>query len=207
MGLTLPRRLLVKMRYIETVDFADIVAGGVVVQTYRANSVYDPNFTGSGGQPSGYSLYSSVYARYRVAGCAIKVEAFNNCQNDTSTDDKVPRIAVVPWNAETALTSATDLTPVAALPGYKERTLAYGNGAKIIRGYTNLANMFGRTKLEWKTDPNNQAAYNANPVNAGYWFIITEAGDQGEVYDVVAKITLTYYVEWYDGHSNNWYSE
>lgn len=46
---------------------------------FRLNSIYDPDQTGVGGQPSGYNAYVGLYSRYKVIACDISVTFSNTC--------------------------------------------------------------------------------------------------------------------------------
>lgn len=64
---------LVKLRYVEqfTLDPSSTVS---VSQVFRANSLFDPNYTGVGHQPSNFDRLASLYDRYTVLGAKIKVQ-------------------------------------------------------------------------------------------------------------------------------------
>lgn len=68
-----PRSLKVKLRYVQTFTL-NPVAGGIAVQAFRANSLYDPDQTGVGHQPSNYDRLTDIYDRYTVLGskCTVK---------------------------------------------------------------------------------------------------------------------------------------
>lgn len=54
------------------------LTGGAALtyQIYRSNSIYDPDYTGTGHQPRSHDQYALYYRYYRVLGCKIKVTAF-----------------------------------------------------------------------------------------------------------------------------------
>lgn len=68
-----PRSLITKLKYIEAP--ATFTTVGVTPQTniYRANSIFDPDFTGIGHQPLFYDTYAAIYQNYRVIGSKIRV--------------------------------------------------------------------------------------------------------------------------------------
>jgi hypothetical protein len=47
------------------------------VQTYRINSLYDPDETGSGTQPVGFDQIMALYYYYRVLRCKVKITVVN----------------------------------------------------------------------------------------------------------------------------------
>lgn len=69
----LPKRKRVTMRYVDYVQLDGTGAvGGNVSHIYRANSIYDPDQTGTGHQPMGHDLYAGLYEHYSVVRSAIK---------------------------------------------------------------------------------------------------------------------------------------
>jgi len=46
-------------------------------QVFRANSLFDPDLTGSGSQPEYFDQLSAVYGQYCVQACHFKAEIFN----------------------------------------------------------------------------------------------------------------------------------
>lgn len=67
-----PTKLMVRLKYVEHVSL-NPAAGAAAIQVYRANSLFDPNFTGIGHQPSNYDKIATIYDRYSVVGAKIKV--------------------------------------------------------------------------------------------------------------------------------------
>lgn len=66
-----PTKMMVRLKYVEHVSL-NPGAGLAAVQVFRANSLFDPNFTGVGHQPSNYDKVASIYDRYAVLGAKIK---------------------------------------------------------------------------------------------------------------------------------------
>lgn len=65
-----PQRKMVKLRYAE-VFALNPAASSVATYVFRANSVYDPNFTVTGHQPLGFDQWAAIYNRYTVLGSKI----------------------------------------------------------------------------------------------------------------------------------------
>lgn len=72
-----PASIVVKLRYVETGIVLNPTAGGMDQYVFRANSVYDPDFTGLGHQPCGFDEWSSIYASYTVLGSKCRLKATN----------------------------------------------------------------------------------------------------------------------------------
>lgn len=72
-GLGFPARLRTKLRYTETISIASSV-GSIGAYVFNANSVYDPNDSGTGHQPMYYDQYTAVYNHWKVLGAKIQVQ-------------------------------------------------------------------------------------------------------------------------------------
>lgn len=71
-----PASQVVKHKYLQylTLDSDGLTTA---FNKFRANSVYDPDFTGTGGQPMNHDLYASLYDHYVVLGAKITVTAYS----------------------------------------------------------------------------------------------------------------------------------
>lgn len=71
-----PQTKLVRHKYVDTITVpAGFAAGGATVYQFRANSVYDPDFTGTGHQPMFHDEMALQYKRYTVLRSTIVLEA------------------------------------------------------------------------------------------------------------------------------------
>ncbi len=68
-----PKSQVVKLRYVDTGLTLDPGVGLISEYVYRANSVFDPDFTGVGHQPMGFDEWANIYNRYTVLGSRITV--------------------------------------------------------------------------------------------------------------------------------------
>lgn len=73
-----PRQQVAKLRYIETFNINSPL-GVFTSHTFRANSIFDPNYAVGGTTPTGYTLWNSLYKQYIVLGSKITCKfAFHN---------------------------------------------------------------------------------------------------------------------------------
>jgi len=68
----MPNVRKVSMRYVEEVSLTS-TSGILTLHLFRANSVFDPNQTGTGHQPMGYDQMGTLYNHYVVLGAKITV--------------------------------------------------------------------------------------------------------------------------------------
>lgn len=73
----LPIKNIVKQRYCQHIT---LTGSGLtpVYHVFRASSVYDPDLTGSGGQPMGFDEMAGLYNRYRVLGAKMTIKWAGN---------------------------------------------------------------------------------------------------------------------------------
>lgn len=68
---------IVSMRYCDNIQLDALTAGGGVSHLFRANSIFDPDITGSGHQPMGHDTMALTHRHYCVLGSKITVKALN----------------------------------------------------------------------------------------------------------------------------------
>ncbi len=73
-GAGIPRSVLVKLRYHDVRNLTGAITDSWV---YRLNSLFDPDFTGTGHQPLWHDQLALLYNRYQVHGCYIRVRMVN----------------------------------------------------------------------------------------------------------------------------------
>lgn len=88
----------IKMVYSDFRSVTSVVNQGEYV--YRLNSVFDPDFTGVGGQPDGFDQWKTLYNQYRVVASDIEVQAVGFTG--------MGFYAIAATNASTSITSAEE---------------------------------------------------------------------------------------------------
>jgi len=77
--LGLPGSMRANLRYVEYVS-QDLGAGVLGTYAYRCNSLFDPNYTGTGHQPLGFDQLAALYAHYTVLKSRIRVTWYPQSQ-------------------------------------------------------------------------------------------------------------------------------
>lgn len=67
----------VNLRYCQEILMNPAAAGVPIFNYFRANSLFDPDFSGVGHQPLGFDQWTPFYNHYTVIGATITVEAIN----------------------------------------------------------------------------------------------------------------------------------
>lgn len=168
---------LVKMRWSEVRQLSqeDYTTAAWI---YRANSIYDPDFSGAGTSPLSYKEASGLYHQYQVVGSKIKVTF-------------MPRGAGVPLaNAlvgiqlsDRASYEQSWQTIIEHDPNYRMMSAGYGNDGRCILKKYYSAKKYHKVK-DLKDNDELKAFFGANPVNAAYYLVYIAPQDLGAVGNV-----------------------
>jgi len=186
---TIPDVAEVQLNYSNTNALAPGVSVGLNV--FRANAVFDPDFTGVGIQPTGFDQYATLYNRYRVIGVYVQIWVSNGNSNN-------PEMAyILPLSQSTAVTNFRSimnddyvkLGPVSDLGS---------TGPRKLTCYIDNAKLEGVTKQAFMNDQAFSALVTGNPsretfVQCGAFSI---DGSTACVADLLYK--LSYKVQFYE---------
>jgi len=111
----MPRSQLVRLVYTDQIRL-DPATGGVPASfAFRANSVYDPQYTsttgstgGRNGQPLFHDQYADVYSKFKVVGSKISLICANDYSETTNTMGNL--VTCVVNNVPTAYASYNEAT-------------------------------------------------------------------------------------------------
>lgn len=207
-------KLRTKLVYCDTIELAP--DNGMDNHLFRINSIFDPDYTGTGHQPAFHDQWSPLYSNYRVTGfkysvkftqtrLAVDITDYKNTH--TGTTDTYPfvidepnrdrHILFIEANNNTTMnfTESTDLNMLretgGKMAGVKWR---YGpmDPTKSIRisGYVNLKNLF--------VDVDNfddATAFGSDPTNVLYLAVGAMSTDGKDTNAVKADVRLTYFIE------------
>jgi hypothetical protein len=176
-----PTVLPVKLRYSDM--RAIVAAGNQGTYVYRLNSVFDPDQTGVGGQPAGFDQLKTLYGRYRVMGCAVKVTA---CP---MTSGGSAMIAMAPVD-NSALSSTAEAT--ADLRYAKAAQCQFSGAEAVLKAFYHIGRLLGYSDASMLANSNMDAAVTGNPSFQQYLLINFET--TGATDTVEVRTELTYYV-------------
>jgi len=80
-----PAQKTVALRYVDTKTLDPVVGGTAVATVFRANNIFDPDFSGAGHQPMYRDNYAALYDRYRVNHATITMVALGTHVTNTTT--------------------------------------------------------------------------------------------------------------------------
>lgn len=179
----------VKLNYVDRLTLSP---GATYCQyTFRGNSLFDPDYTGTGHQPMYFDQYTAIYNKYRVLASSITIDAA-----DVSGDSALYMIC----------TPNTDVLTATSIPLVMEQTgsvaprmipIAQRGPMPKLKLFATTRKVMGLSKGEINDDTYS-ATSGANPSNIWYWNIFFSSVD--DVHHVIASVIvkLTYYVQFYD---------
>jgi len=187
----IPDRMMLKLKYAQSVQLVDAVGGVDQFYAFRGNSIWDPDRTGVGTQPLGRDQWVNFYNYYTVHGSKINVQILN--QKSASTESTVI-VSLSPQITDPAIGGITT-NELPTYPYCKWVLLsgsASGNLPKYISSYMSTRKIFGEKD---QLDDDYKSLQGTNPTNQWYWRIQSNNVDATNIFSVIMLVTITYYVE------------
>lgn len=185
-GTPFPPLLRTQFKYVTRVIMG-AVSGSVGIQTYRLNSLYDPDQTGTGTTPAWFStlLNSSTYTRYTVFGAEVRVRVVN-------TGSSPMDVAVY------ASTGTTTLSPELAgeAPFGQSAIVSSAGGGSVMKTLTGkyrVAAVSGVTEETVRTESNFSSAYTGNPASGPFLHVSYQASDLSSTVNGVLRVKIIYH--------------
>lgn len=153
-----PSEVITSLKYVQTVKLTS-TSGSLAKNTFRLNSLFDPDVTGTGHQPMYADDFASIYSQYVVLGSRITVMFVPESINAG------PMFVGITSNPSSSLASTTvdetaeqNNTSYAIITGYN------GGGSKQLSNTYSPSKDLGVTA----DDDTVGATFGANPNNAWY---------------------------------------
>lgn len=185
---TLPDSTKVMLRYCDRFAVAPI-AGATMQQVFRGNSLFDPDYTGTGHQPTGFDQLSALYKWYNVLASSIKVELVANM---TGTAIASAEVSIIP-TVNGGDFGGTEPEVIRENRYGKLKLMSYQSLPQSATHYMTTSKMLGKDVRG--TASNTGALYTTNPAEGWFWHVIIQATDEATTLDMVAYVTVTYYAD------------
>lgn len=119
-----PSRKTILLKYVETfrMDLAAAATGGAYL--FKANDVYDPNYSSTGHQPLGHDYWAAIYKNYEVLSSTCTFTVQQPAPQGSSLGNFVVYAKVLDEP-----TASTTVDTVLEQPGIKRATLQSGGGS------------------------------------------------------------------------------
>lgn len=184
-------RQRVTLRYTDSFTLAP---SGVSADWYifRGNSVFDPDFTSTGGQPASFDDYALNYQRYRVHGSRIQWRG--NALNTGSGNQMA--LVVAARLSSSSLSTPSLIYDAGSMPYSK---LIAVNPVIPVNGSMTMqsARRFGVSPSQFAGYEQYTAAVTTNPATDFYWHFAVYASDLTSAPDFNLIVTIDYDVEFY----------
>lgn len=163
-----PSSMNVNLKYCQQVTLS-LPGGTPALQVFRANSIFDPDYTGTGHQPLGMDQLGGLYGRYEVLSSTIRARyTTNSSVNDTVSiccwlDEDGALAGTMAGMMEQSTASWTTNPGVIALPGME-----------VSNKFTAVDFFGGKSDgvANWGSNPSRQAFFNI----AGYSPVTATSG-------------------------------
>lgn len=177
-----PKSKVVKMRYCEQIGINPGI-GAPSGYTFRANDIFDPNYTSTGHQPMGHDQWSAFYNHYTVLGSKLTV----TMSNQDAADAVIAGVYLV--DDTTAPTTVTTLIENAKGP-YGHMDSSGGSGIRRLTCKYS-AKKFFRCDVRDRTDL--KASFGSSPTEQAYYTIWAAAMDTlADPGNVVMTVVIDY---------------
>lgn len=164
--------------------------GGVVDNyQFRLNSIFDPNFTQIGHQPSAHDQMEPLFEQYVVTDCSYKVKMNNVDGNST---------VVCGVYVSDSVNTTANATLIIEQGNVDWQLLGdIGSGHDIVEfsGSVDLPKLMGKARSNYIDGSQYNAAFGSNPADVGFLTIWGGASDQAsDLSSFRCWIELTYTV-------------
>lgn len=191
-----PPNQVVKMRYSQLINFPYSLASASF-HVFRANSIFDPDHSGTGHQPMGHDQWAQFYNHYRVLGSKIRVDYLNE---DTAQPALVG--CFLDDDATTTATFKSDHIIETGRGRWKTvSSVAPSTGKPLVLKYS--AKRF-HNAVDVKDRNDLKATFGTNPSEQAYYIVwgqdVTGAGTSSPAV-LYLQVTIDYIVsleEWKD---------
>lgn len=168
--------------------------GGLFSYQFRGNSVYDPDYTGSGSQPTYFDNYSNMYNSFVVLSSRVRLEAVNLAASTYPV-----LFGIYPAYNTSVGTTALDC----AAMRYSKSASAFSSGNAVkttVLSSMSTAQQFGIPELAVVMDDLYSGSGTTNPATAQtwYWTVFAQAEAGSGTLTGLIRWTIEYDVKFYD---------
>ncbi len=180
------------LTYESVLGLTEGAAGAGAFNSYRLNSIYDPDYTGTGTAALGYSTYAYLFGRYRVLGCRVILRFV-----DATAVPSGGQIVGVIFNANGTFT-ANPLNWPSQPYAHSKILQGTSGGANCVASFNlvpDLAKVAGVTKAQFKQDQDYSATFGSNPVTSLYAHVFLTGKLSSSAETARVEVRLIYDVE------------
>lgn len=168
----LPLKFATTLKYVQNVTITNSVVGICNAHTFRANSIYDPDFTGTGHQPRGTDQFlgsGALYEHFTVVGSKIRVR-FNNTNATTTALCGI-------WLREASTFSTTKSDNLEVRTGRWKQLPPSNNGVQPVVTTMTYSPKFSGIAKPWTSNTAIRGLASGNPSIEAYYHVWVCAQD------------------------------
>lgn len=186
-GITMPKHTT--MRYSENVSITSTL-GGLGSYVFRANSIFDPNFTGTGHQPMAHDTYETLFNHYMVVGAKLTVV----CSSDTGQSKPFVMGSYLGDGSTVPYTNASEFIEA------KKGSWAVGQGRQaepLVSVSKFSARQFFNCQDTKDNRKNLGASFGSNP-NEDAYFVIWYQNEDASTDTLQFRVVIDYVVQFFE---------
>lgn len=173
-----PNKQFAIMRYSENITL-DATVTTPSSYVFRANSIFDPNFTGIGHQPYGHDQYAAIYKYYRVKKAVITVSSASTGANN-----------VLGVTHRATSTVISDDEHIREMKGTRFTALCNDPASRKVQMVSSLKESM---------NPSDQTAqFGTNPTDQTYFHVWTAPQGAAEPTALALLVDIVYYVDMWE---------
>lgn len=163
-----------KFRYCDTITVDPGIGSGITYHTFRANSLYDPDLTGTGHTPFMWPEYQQFYNHYTVLSAKIKA-TFQ--RSGIGADDTQGNFYCGVFESAGPTPDQTDITTVLEQRDnrYKVAPVTY-NQTKSVTKAVSISKFLGQKVLQ---EDANAGTLTTNPAEQVYFQVWAATNNEG----------------------------
>lgn len=182
-------QMMLAFKYVDNLALSP-TGGTPVYYQFRGNSIYDPDYTGTGTQPIGFDQWCNFYDNYNVIASRIRVRAYNTTITSGTTVNAI--LAVFP-SVKQSYSITTD-GAVGQVHG-KNQITTYNTQIANISNYMSTHKLYGKSRQSVLDDDGFSSAVSTNPTKDWYWNIVANNPDESTSITLRVEVEITYYVK------------
>lgn len=188
-----PLRQTRTLTYCDAVILTPTAGDDVANHVFRANSIFDPDESGTGHQPYAHDTFMTLYSKYSVKSAVIDISFAPPTIIGDSNQAFARAVACGVWNNDFS-TPITDPTLIREQPGSNSKVLTLNDVVTVRGAYLR------DTRIPMFDAGEASATFGTNPAETIY-FNVFAAGEAGANMDdqiITAFIKIQYEVEMWE---------
>lgn len=185
----LPFRFYTKFKYFERFNLNNSGVPSLLASLrLNLNSIHDPNSSGTGSRPRGWTELNSIYKRYRIMGCRVKLTPMV-----TSTSAFGGRM-LFGWQPLSSTTAqVANQTDAREALGCKCWVVNNNEATKSYSKYFDCASVAGMAKQAYRGEVDTSADFAADPVQLSRLHVFIGSPDDTTAVSGVISVEMTFY--------------